>query len=89
MVYHPVVSPDNSESLGHLFHVRRIKGSVKARRSEDRLVIRMVRQQQCQRHLRVALFCLLNYTGCKTVKSNIVPNKKSVTPYSAMCRSTA
>lgn len=73
---HPAVGPDDGEAFRRRLHALRVEGAVKALRGGDRPLRWVVRQEQGQRHLRVALFRLLDRAGRQPVKAAVMPRHK-------------
>lgn len=76
VVDHPAVGPDDGKTSGDILHTWWIEGTVETRRGGSGAGVRMIGQQQGQRHLWVALFCRLDHAGGKAVKTTVVPDKK-------------
>ena len=75
--HHVAVGMGNGYPFRHSLHTRWIKGAVKAFWRRDRPVKRMIGQQQSQRHLRVALFCVYDSPGRQLIKVAITAHHKT------------
>ena len=71
VLYHVAVGPDNGGTFGDSFHPRRIARAVKTGWCGCRTVIRMIREQQEKRRLRVALLCFFDAFCRQCIKAAI------------------
>jgi hypothetical protein len=76
VVYHVVVGPDDGDPLRHLLHARWVEGAIKPWRGLHRPVKRVIGQQEGRRHLRVALFGVLDCPGRQRIESPILSNNE-------------
>ena len=71
VLHHVSVGPDDGGPLRHSLHPRRVECAIETGRCWSRAVIRMIRQQQSERHLRVALLCCFDAFCRQCIKAAI------------------